>query len=194
MTWVVITLAGAFATALGVVVALRQNYQHQQIGWRLLAHAGWPLVLAGAVFVVRFWTPTSGPYLANSRYPFGDHLAAWAVSFGFTWMAFGLLFGASALLAPTAATSPRAGRVAWLALLAAWALCWLPHGLIGVAVALGGLEPVSVDRYAEWAARPLGTVTLAADAVLLILHFSCATAGFIVTGRQVWRSTPRPPG
>jgi hypothetical protein len=199
MPVVALTLAAALALVAAVVFALRRTYVQRSLGWRLLAHAGWPLILAGTLFVARFWTPTPGPYLANTRYPFGDHLAAWAVSFGFTWIAFGLLFAALAVLAPAPAgravgADVRPGRLAWLALVAAWALCWLPHGIIGVAVAVGGLEAESVTRYATWAGRPLGTLTLAADSVLLALHVGCSLAGFVVAGREVWRTPDEPTG
>lgn len=194
MAFVVLTLGAVAALVAGMVLALRRDYVRCAAGWRLLAHAGWPLIVAGVIFVLRFWTPTPGPYRANARYPFGDHLAAWAVSFGFTWIAFGLLFAALAVLAPRAAADARGARLAWLALAATWVLCWLPHGIIGVAVAAGGLDPVSVDRYVEWAARPLGALTLAADGGLLLLHAGLSVAGFILAGREVWRSSPRAGG
>lgn len=189
MAAVVLTVAASLALVAAVVVALRRRYVGSVTGWRLLAHAGWPLILASAIFVLRFWTPTPGPYLANTRYPFGDHLAAWAVSFGFTWIAFGLLFAALAVLAPRAALDVRGARLAWLALLVTWILCWLPHGIIGVAVAAGGLEPASVVRYADWAARPLGALTLAMDGGLLMLHAGLSVAGFTLAGRDAWRAT-----
>jgi hypothetical protein len=187
---VVLTLAGTLTLVGGLAVAFRRRYVESAIGWRLLAHAGWPLILAGALFVFRFWTPTPGPYLANARYPFGDHLAAWAVSFGFTWIAFGLLFATLAVLAPRTATDARGARLAWLALLAAWALCWLPHLIIGVAVVVGGLEPASVTRYTDWAARPRGAVTLIADSGLLLLHGLLSVSGFFLAGRDAWRAPP----
>lgn len=194
MTIVFLTLAAALGLVSGVVLALRRRYVRCAVGWRLLAHAGWPLVVAGAVFVLRFWTPTPGPYLANTRYPFGDHLAAWAVAFGFTWIAFGLLFAALAVLAPQAAADARGARLAWLTLVATWALCWLPHGIIGVAVIVGGLEPSSVTRYADWAARPVGALTLGASGALLLLHAGLSVAGFVLAGRDVWRAPTAPRG
>ena len=193
MTVVVLTLATVLGLVGCVVLALRHRYTRRATGWQLLALAGWPLILAGAIFILRFWTPTPGPYLANTRYPFGDHLAAWAVSFGFTWIAFGLLFATLAVLAPAAATDARGARLAWLSLLTTWTLCWLPHGIIGVAVALGGADPDSVTRYADWAARPLGTLTLVADGALLVLHAGLSITGFILAGREVWRRTIPPP-
>ena len=79
-------------------------------------------------------------------------------------------------------------RLAWLALAATWVLCRLPHGIIGVAVAAGGMDSVSVEPYVNWAARPLGVLTLAADTGLLLLHAGLSAAGFIIAGREVWRS------
>jgi hypothetical protein len=71
--------------------------------------------LDGLGFAVRVWEPTAGPYLANQLYPFGPHLNAWAVSFGFRWLAFGLAFFTLALRAP------RTG-LTWLALVVGWVL------------------------------------------------------------------------
>jgi len=186
----VVTLA--LVVALGIVAAvlllLRRANTRRSVGWRLLAHAGWPLVLAGAIFVARFWTPTPGPYVANVRYPFGSHLNAWAVSFGFTWIAFGLLFTAFVVLVPAAVDDARGRRVAWLVLLAAWVLCWLPHGIIGLAVAIGGMTTESTASYGSWARAPLGALVLLADALLLLTHFGCSIGGFALAGREVWRT------
>jgi len=185
--WLVaVVLAGALALVWAVVLRLRRTYVGCPLGWRLLAHAGWPLVLAGAIFVARFWTPTPGPYIANVRYPFGTHLAAWAVSFGFTWIAFGLLFAAFAVLVREAQRP-----LAWWALLAAWALCWLPHGYLGVATALGGLASTSVTSYQRWWASPGGALLLAADAGLLVAHFVLSAVGFALTGRALWHRSAR---
>ncbi len=189
MSIVTCTLALVLGLAVGFGLALRRTYAERALGWRLLAHAGWPLVLAGALFVLRFWTPTSGPYLANERYPFGDYVATWAVSFGFTWIAFGLLFSALAVLAPSA--DARQSRLVWYVLASTWMLCWLPHGIIAIGVAAGGLAPESVTRYHTWAQRPRGTLVLAADTLLLQLHFGCSVAGFVLAARDAWRTTPR---
>jgi hypothetical protein len=187
MWLVAVVLAGALAVVWGVVLRLRRTYAACPLGWRVLAHAGWPLVLAGAIFAARFWTPTPGPYVANVRYPFGTHLAAWAVSFGFTWIAFGLLFTALAVLARDAQRP-----LAWWALLAAWALCWLPHGYIGLATALGGMAPASVSSYQRWGSSTGGALLLAADAALLAAHFALSAAGFALTGRALRRRRAGP--
>lgn len=182
--WVVaLTLAGALGLSFGAMLPLRHAYRTVPLGWRLLAHAGWPLSLAGAVFVVRFWAPTDGPYRANVRYPFGAHLNAWAVSFGFTWIALGLLFSALAILTPRAAGA----RPAWLALLAAWLVCWLPHGVIALGFIFGGTDPRSVTDYRAWGAQPVGALILIADALLLVLHIGLSAAGFALAGRAAWR-------
>ena len=181
-----LTVGAALALALSIVWAvilrLRRSYAACPLGWRVLSHAGWPLILAGAIFVLRFWTPTPGPYVANVRYPFGTHLAAWAVSFGFTWIAFGLLFAALAVLARDAQRA-----LAWWALLASWVLCWLPHGYIGLATAIGGMTPGSVTTYRLWGSSPLGIVTLMADAALLLAHFLLSAIGFSLTASALWR-------
>ncbi|MFN8670267.1 MAG: hypothetical protein U0164_24020 [Gemmatimonadaceae bacterium] len=188
MTLPLLTVMVALAVVAILLLALRRHHTERTLGWRLLAHAGLPLALVGAVFVVRYWTPTRGPYLANVRYPFGDFLAAWAVSFGFAWIALGLLFPALAVLAPIASADRRGARIAWLSLMASWVLCWAPHGIIGLAVALGGMDERSVTRYSTWASRPSGAITLAADSALLLLHFVLAVSGFVLAGRDVWSS------
>lgn len=181
-----VSVALALGIVVSVILALRHHHIQRAFGWRLLANAGLPLVLVGAVFVVRYWSPTPGPYLANVRYPFGDFLAAWAVSFGFAWIALGLLLSTLAVLAPSAQHDRRGARLAWLSLAAAWVLCWAPHGIIGIAVAIGGMDEHSVTRYSTWASRPAGALTLAADGILLVLHFALSLGGFVLAGREVW--------
>ena len=188
--WLVgLTLAGALGLSACAMVAVRTACGTAPLGWRILAHAGWPLSLAGAIFVVRFWVPTDGPYRANVRYPFGTHLNAWAVSFGFTWIAFGLLFSALALLASRAEQR----RPAWLALLAAWIVCWLPHGVIAVGFVVGGTDPRSVADYRAWGSNSAGAFILIGDALLLLLHVGLSVAGFALTGWEVWRGDPGGP-
>jgi len=65
--WVV--LAGALALVWAVVLRLRRTYAACPLGWRVLAHAGWPLVLAGAIFVARFWTPHAGAVRCQRAIP-----------------------------------------------------------------------------------------------------------------------------
>jgi hypothetical protein len=182
MGWVVLAVAGALCLSVGTMLSLRNAYLTVPLGWRMLAHAGWPLSLAGGIFILRFWVPTAGPYRANVRYPFGSHLNAWAVSFGFTWIAFGLLFTALAVIAPRA----RDARQGWLVLLAAWITCWLPHGVIAAGFVFGGTDSRSVTDYVAWGANPGGALILIADAVLLLLHVGFSAAGFLLTGRAMW--------
>lgn len=92
-------------------------------------------------------------------YPLGGQLEAWAVSFGFKWTAFGLLFAATAVLSPSKPRGPSA-----VVLAVTWVLCWLPHGVIGVGVALQGTTGDSAARYQAWAAHPLGPIVIAVDA------------------------------
>jgi hypothetical protein len=125
--WAVwITTSAAVLIALAVLLCLRATFRAAPIGWRLLSASGIPLSIAGLIFIIRFWQPIAGPYRANELYPYGNHLHAWAVSFGFTWLAFGLLFAGMALLG-----SRSTSRVVWVTLLASWFICWLPHGMIG---------------------------------------------------------------
>ncbi len=182
--WSVATaLAGALGLSAGAALILRKEFRGAPLGWRLLAQAGWPLSLAGAIFVLRFWIPTRGPFRANVRYPFGTHLNAWAVSFGFTWIAFGLLFTALAVVGYRVSS----GRPAWCVLLAAWMVCWLPHAVIAVAFAVGGTDPRSVTDYRAWGANPAGALVLGIDAALLLLHIGLSVAGFVIAGRTAWR-------
>jgi len=93
--WVV-WLVATFSTILIAVslVLLRPDLRAAPLAWRLLGASGIPLVIGGLGFIVRFWKPLPGPYLANAVYPLGPYLNAWAVSFGFMWLAFGLVFTA----------------------------------------------------------------------------------------------------
>ena len=151
-------------------------------GWQLLAASGLPLALGGVGFIVRFWDPTPGPYLANQLYPYGTHLSAWAVSFGFMWLAFGLVFFACALRAP------RTGSV-WLALLVAWVLAWIPHGVIGIGFATAGSNQSSIDVYRAWGSRWYGFLTLASGSIVLLLHLGLSLFGFVWTGLALRRDS-----
>lgn len=148
--------------------------------------AGLTLVPAGLIFVLRFWEPTSGPYLANEKYPFGSHLNAWAVSFGFTWIAFGVLFAAAARWLHS--ISPRR---AWWVLMVTWLITWFPHATIGIAVAWQGLDRRSVDTYSRWAESGWGAAILAIDSLLLVVHVASAVAGFVLTRQRRVVSTTR---
>lgn len=151
-------------------------------GWQLLAASGLPLALGGLGFIVRFWEPTPGPYLANQLYPYGTHLNAWAVSFGFMWLAFGLLFFAFTLRAP------RSGSL-WLALLVAWVLAWTPHAVIGIGFAAAGSNQPSIDIYRAWGSRWDGFLTLASGGIVLLLHFGLSLLGFVGTGLALRRDS-----
>jgi len=152
--------------------------------WQLLAASGLPLALGGLGFAVRFWEPTAGPYLANQLYPFGPYLNAWAVSFGFMWLAFGLAFFTLALRAP------RTG-LTWLALLVAWVLAWLPHGVIGVGFAVAGSNQPSFKSYGAWGSDWPGFVVLASGSLILVAHFTLSVLGFGATGWSLWRNRTR---
>lgn len=182
--WAVVITLGVAAALLSIAVAeARPRYRGATLGWRVLALSALPLALGGAGFVLRFWEPTPGPYLANHVYPYGSHLNAWAVSFGFTWMAFGALFFAAVLYA-----APAGGWPAWRALLAAWLLCWLPHGVIGIAFAIAGNNEPSVDEYRAWASDPAGARVIVTGSAILLLHFALAIGGFVATGRELRRA------
>lgn len=149
--------------------------------WQLLATSAIPLALGGLGFIVRFWQPLAGPYKANESYPLGPYLNAWAVSFGFMWLAFGLVFFVLAL------RMPRTGRL-WFALLMAWFLAWLPHGIIGIGFAWAGSNQPSIELYRNWASRLPGLISLTVSSLILLTHFGLAIWGFVRTGLELRRA------
>jgi hypothetical protein len=180
--WVVVAVAGLSAGLMAAcLVGLRRELRAAPRGWQILAASGVPLALGGLGFIVRFWEPLPGPYLANARYPLGPYLNAWAVSFGFMWLAFGLIFFALALLAP------RTWRL-WFTLLIAWFLAWLPHGIIGLGFAAAGSNRASIELYRDWASQWPRQLGFYASGLILLGHFGLALLGFALTGRAAWRS------
>jgi hypothetical protein len=180
--WVVWLVSGGTTAALLATLALfRSDFRQAARGWQLLAVSGIALAVAGLSFVVRFWRPTPGPYMANELYPLGPYVNAWAVSFGFAWLAFGIVFVGLAL------SGAREESVrSWVVLLVSWVLCWLPHGIIGIGFAWAGHNTPSVRFYRDWAAQGLGWLVLSTSALILLAHFSCSIVGFVLTGRQLW--------
>ena len=184
--WLVYTVAALSAGLIGAcLVAHRSRFREAPRGWQVLAASGVPLALGGLGFVVRFWEPLSGPYLANARYPRGPSVNAWAVSFGFMWLAFGLVFFALTVLVPPT-------RRLWFTLLIAWGLAWLPHGIIGIGFAAAGSNQASLQLYRGWASDWLGALQLGASALILLAHFGLALVGFALTGWALWRRRQRP--
>jgi hypothetical protein len=181
--WIVWLVSGGATVAFLAILALfRPDFRQAARGWQLLAVSGIALAVGGLSFVVRFWRPTPGPYMANQLYPLGPYVNAWAVSFGFAWLAFGIVFVALAL------NGAREGSVrTWVVLLVSWVLCWLPHGIIGIGFAWAGHNTPSVQFYRDWAARARGWLVLGTSALILLAHFSCSIVGFGLTGRQLWR-------
>lgn len=178
VVWLVTALSAALMLA--CVAGLLPELRAAPRAWRLLAGSGIPLALGGVGFILRFWEPLPGPYLANSAYPLGSYLNAWAVSFGFMWLSFGLIFYALALRAPRTILT-------WWVLAVGWFLAWLPHGIIGIGFAAAGSNAPSMRLYRGWAAEWPGVVQLSASALILVAHFGLATLGFIGTGRALWR-------
>lgn len=187
--WIVwITVGSSILIALAVLISLLPAFRSASPSWRVLIASGVPLSILGVNFIIRFWNPTAGPYRANELYPFGDHLHTWAVSFGFTWIAFGMLFAVSALSA-----SRNANRAVWSALLAGWFICWLPHGIIGLAFAWAGGNAPSLETYSKWASEPQGLVLLLFNALALLAHFGLSILGFIMTGIELRRMRIKTP-
>jgi hypothetical protein len=89
-TYLIVTVTATIAAA-AAVVSLARTSRSLPRSWQVLGYSGVPLALGGIGFVLRFWHPTEGPYVANRVYPFGSHLNACAVSFGFLWLAFGVV-------------------------------------------------------------------------------------------------------
>ena len=185
--WIVwITVSISILIALGVLTGFLPAFRTAPLGWRLLSASGIPLSIVGVNFIIRFWQPTAGPYLANELYPFGNHLHTWAVSFGFAWLSFGLLFSVFAL-----SGSSDKGRIVWFAMLASWFICWLPHGIIGLAFAWAGGNAPSLETYSKWSSEPQGFVLLLFNALTLLAHFGLSILGFVMTGIELRRSGRR---
>ncbi len=163
VVWTVASLSAHFVAV--CVLLLWSDLRAAPRSWQLLAGSGLPLALGGLGFILRFWQPLPRPYRANESYPLGPYLNAWAVSFGFMWLAFGLVFLALAL------RTPRTGWL-WLVLLAAWVLAWLPHGVIGIGFAWAGSNRPSVELYRTWASRWPGLIVLGTSSLILLVHDS----------------------
>jgi len=178
-------LVSALAVSLYVLAlfSIVRGSRHVSASWQLLGYSGVPLAAGGLGFILRFWHPTPGPYMANSVYPFGPHLNAWAVSFGFMWIGYGLLF---TFVCFHAAHEHR--KKAWALLLVSWFLAWLPHGVIGVAFAVAGANRESIDFYARWASDRSGFLLLLRGALIMFSHFALAIGGFVATGLQIMKS------
>jgi hypothetical protein len=186
MTILLAVLAYAAALVAAAGLGLSGACARRALGWRLLAHAGWPLTIGGAIVALHAGAST----LRGCAGGCGAGLSAptWALAFGFTWIAFGLLFTAFAALAPAPSADPHQGRRAWIALVAAWTLCWLPHGLLAV-VAFG---PVAVAVRAHWGTGAEGAPALAVAAILLLGHFACSAAGLSLSAWEVWAGPAGP--
>lgn len=180
LVWITVSIT--ILIALVILTSLLPAFLGASLSWRLLSASGIPLSILGVNFIIRFWNPTAGPYRANELYPYGDHLHTWAVSFGFAWLAFGLLFAVLAV-----SVSRNASRDMWVALLAGWFICWLPHGIIGLAFAWAGGNAPSVEAYGKWASDPQGFILLLFNALALLAHFGLSILGFIMTGIEIRR-------
>ena len=181
--WVVwATVSTSVLITLAIFILFLPAFRTAPLSWRLLSASGIPLSIVGVNFIIRFWHPTAGPYLANELYPFGNHLHTWAVSFGFAWLSFGLLFTVFAL-----SVSRERSRAVWFALLASWLICWLPHGIIGISFAWAGGNAPSLEAYSKWSSEPQGFVLLLFNALTLLAHFGLSIVGFVMTGIEFWR-------
>ena len=129
---------------------------------------------------MQFWEPLPGPYRANDVYPLGPYLNAWAVSFGFMWVAFGTLFFVHALRAPH-------NWRTWLTLFVAWFVAWLPHGVIGIGFAAAGNNEPSIQLYRNWASEWPGLVRLSVRGVIILGHVALGVLGFVFTARDLAR-------
>lgn len=182
MSFVWITILVSAAAIAVCARHWRYGWRNLPRGWQVLALSGVALSLGGIEFIFRFWEPRSGPYLVNEWYPFGAYLNAWAVSFGFMWLAFGLLFGTAAILGPR-------GLALWLALLATWLIAWLPHAVIVGGFLLGGQQESTA--YSDWAEDWPRSLSLWVSGLLLVGHASLSTIGFILTGRALLKGRDR---
>jgi len=184
MLWMLLAVCAAAAIYFGAAFGILHRLAPAPVSWRLLGWSGVPLACSGLGFATRFWNPSAGPYIANKLYPFGGHLQAWAVSFGFTWMAFGLLFSGAVLLA-----WQNPSRRSWCLLLASWVLCLWPHAIIAIAFAWNGANQESMRFYGRWwSTNPMGPIVLIRSALLTVWYFSFSIIGFVGTAGQIFRS------
>ncbi len=177
---------GVSALAAGLValplILLRDEWRTAPRGWQLLAGSGVALALGGLDFIVRFWEPLPGPYQANELYPLGPYVNAWAVSFGFMWLAFGALFVGFALRGPRTALT-------WLILVATWVVAWIPHGIVAIGFAAAGDNEASLQLYRDSASDWPGLLRLSASGVILLAHVGLSTLGFALTGKKLLRQS-----
>jgi hypothetical protein len=182
--WAMAATVGVAVLTMSVILkSMLPAFRSSSLGWRLLGASGIPLSVGGINFIVRFWKPTAGPYRANELYPYGSHLNAWAVSFGFTSLAFGVLFAGLALLG-----SRSAKLAVWATLLGTWLVCWLPHGVIGLAFAVAGHNEPSLETYRQWGSTGRGFWLLLFNSITILAHFGLSLWGFALTGREIWRA------
>lgn len=132
--------------------------------------------------VPSLWPLRDAVAASTELYPYGSHLQTWVVSFGFAWVAFGMLFAVLALVG-----ARESSRIIWIALLAGWFICWLPPGIIGVGFAWAGQNAPSVRAYQDWASRPAGFALLLFNALILLAHFGLSLTGFVLTGMGLRR-------
>ncbi len=167
-------------------VSHRSLLRHARPSWRILSVSGLLLAAFGLVWVLRAWEPTGAPYRIATTYPFGTHLRAWQVTFGFTWVAFGLLFFAASLRAAAHPT-----HLTWLALVGSWLVCMLPHGIIGFAVALAGQDVTQTLDVGARAGAGESSVVLLATGLAGVLLLSVPAVGFCWTWWELPRGEPR---
>ena len=185
--WIV-WLVATFSTILIAVsvVLLRPDLRAAPLAWRLLGASGIPLVLGGLGFIVRFGKPLPGPYLANAVYPLGPYVNAWAVSFGFMWLAFGLA------LSPPWRRGCRGTWLTWWCLAVAWVLAGTAPRNHWYRLRPGRLERTERPApHRNWASEWPGFVVLCYGALVLLAHFGLSAAGFIGAGWRLWRQHPR---
>ncbi len=184
--WLVWTVTAASAVvATSCVILLRDDWRVAPRGWQCLAGSGVALALGGLGFIIRFWQPLPGPYIANELYPLGPYVNAWAVSFGFMWLAYGLAFVTLAL------RGQRSFKI-WLAMIATWILAWLPHAIIVLGFLTAGENERSLELYRGWAAEWRGLLALSVSGLILVGHLGLSLAGFVLTGRALLRDNKTP--
>ncbi len=159
-----------------VAVGHRPQFRKARLNWRILSVSGLFLAAFGLVWVLRGWEQTAGPYRIGAVYPFGTHLQTWQVTFGFTWLGFGVLFFGGSLRAAAHPT-----YLTWLTLLLAWLVCMLPHGIIGAAMAVGGQDVTEAVNVAARVDAGEGLVLLLATAVAGLLFLASSAIGFVWT-------------
>ena len=122
----------------GVIDGVKDETRGSRPSW--VGRWAWRVTTASVVvtgliglFFLSAMNPSGGPYAEDRHYPFGDPIQTWQTTVGFDWLAYAILLGAALV----AARQLRSRRL--LAVIgASFALIWLPHVFIALAILTNG--------------------------------------------------------